>query len=1623
MEYLLKFLEDVFINTKAIFTVLLLVLAVSTFAAGREDNVERTVENIASWQETFDISEREEGKYNILITATDAAGNISNAGPFNVFVDPESDLPITGITNPFADSIIVGNLNIVGTAIDDDAVAYVELILNGNVENPIRAQGTEFWSYFLDTSDMEEGVHTIEAYSVDINGIKGHSATTTWQLNRKQPVTLVENLALGQLVSGKITLAGKVEDGNGIKYLEYSLDRGETFIPLKLKYLKNENEWTFTLPIDTTKLVDGPSVVWFKSEDEAGSSNIYTWLCFVDNTKPVVSLLYPEEGKVENGIFSISGLAQDSIGIQSLSWFISSELNGEIPLLAGNPYWTVDLDLRNFKSAKANVAVAATDVAGNITIIKQDIEIDSEADKPIVTVQFPPQNYVVTDDLYLRGIVNDDDGVARILYSLNGQAEVSLDTDGVFYADIPLSQIPLLEGKNTLSVRAEDIHGIISDEVVIPFVHNKKPVISNPTIMIDSRGEALNYVYGMSIKTAPDSYINYTIEGTEIKEAAWRFANSVENYSELKSPSDKVSLKIPLANAPLGVLPLHVYAVDTLGREVNETIVLYIERQSQEIKEVKLEEGEEPPPPPLLKLPITNTYTWIPDEAVKVLPSGSYVLTAGTVINGYADFPLPIEAEITSVGMGSDASSLSLSVNQNIVSLSANIEGFYSDVQVTITDSQGVAHQSDPISLFVSNEVPTLVVDSSLQNKWVQDTVTLFGTASDVNGIQSLSYSLDLGESWTDISLQIDDSWSTDIFLGGYDDGLITVDIRAKSNTEKESIERIAIIKDTVAPEVTVIAPPAGSLINGETTLVFNVQDNGGKLILGEALPSVLALLMETEDSLVSRENVNLELKPLITHLTGGREHPLQDDMAYRFTDAAGNSTIIDRYDFQIDTTSDLPVVEINVPMEDSLITTGYKVSGVSFDDDGVSDIFISIDGGGYFQIANDTNSFSYPISFDDLLDNEHSISMYAVDMYGVRGEEVTVNLRVSREEPAGEVTKPALDETVHGITALSGIASDNNGIAQVFVSLDNGNSYNLAEGTEIWQYVFDTRLMQDGSHVVFLKIVDSYGVESIYSSLINIDNTAPMVQIDLPLDGASIAENLFVSGQASDNINLESLSVRISSLNGETNVPEVLRYIELKPDVVIAEVIDTSFLANGTYNIEVIAEDVGGNRRSVSKNIEKDSTYLDATVDLMYPLSGKYVNGVFNVYGRASSSEPISQLVLFVDGLYTTETTITKSGYFKFEVTPEMVAAGERTMYVRAITASGEQIDSNVHSLNYIPFGPWITIDNFTMGDFAIDRPWLEGSAGYAITEQDLIILESSESTRDEKNAIYDKTVEKIEISFDNGKTFEEIGKSGKWRYRIEDGYLAEGYHFLVVRATMKNRDQAVTRSIIRIDKTKPNVELISPGEGGRFNNELDFVGLSSDDIELENVDIALRVGDKTSYGVPAFIQGLYIDVHFLGITLFDVGVGLSFFDDNVKLQFQAGQLTQAQFEILNKTNSPFRYGGTVLGGKLLANVATIPFGSFAGPDWQWLSASFALGANFSYFSETQSGKPQMLSAVLLQIEFPRVTIPKQQFFNTFSFYTEGQLWFIPTDVQSSTVDIASLVPQIAIGIRANVF
>ncbi|MGP1576566.1 MAG: Ig-like domain-containing protein [Treponema sp.] len=1540
-------------------------------AKGKKDVETRTPETPESWSESFDISGRKRSKYNVLVTAEDLAGNIGTAGPFNMYIDPKSDLPVVHINNPVKNMCVNGNLNVSGTCFDDDAVAQVFVSLDNG--EPISATGTQFWSCFFDTVSLAEGIHQVSAWGVDSNGVIGTPLSIQFHLNRQLPETKVSSIDAGALVSGKITLSGTVEDGNGVKQLFYSVNGGETYIPVSLKKNKKLKNASFKIPIDTRKMPEGPTIFWFKAIDMLDAEGISTFLCFIDNTPPSVDFSYPPANEVCGSIFAVGGSVVDSVSLEAVAWKMGKQ-TGSFELVKGNPYWVKEFDVSKSSNKTETIEIIAKDTAGNTTSVKRTIKIDKTKDQPIVAVALPAEGSIAQDSLYIAGTVENLSGSAEIRYQLDKEKEQTLP---VPFGPFSLNLENIAAGTHTVSLYAVNAQGVKSKVQTIPFsATGKKPVIS----LEKTEGVLYKLLPGnkqpIGITIQSDAGIDtlsYTVDGGE------------EIAVPAKQGSHTAAIKIPAAAAFANkTTAIRVYAVDVFNRRVSQTFLAVGGTTAAETA---------------LVWAVGNT-----NDAGTVLLTGEQPLTGVYVSDS--------GAEIASAVLAESVSGLTVSQNGHTVSISGTADGLYENVQLAITDTQGNTFTTEAISILVDSAAPLITVDNPDEPQLITSAVELTGTVTDGTPLQSITYTIGTGS-----PLPLSAAFSATIPVEDVPDGLIVAGIHAvDSMGHKSSVYRL-FYKDTTPPAASMLFPRETDAINGIILSAFTVTD---------AFPIVKA---EYKPEGEETQWKPIEITPLIHTLIGSTEEPISKGMQFRFTDKAGNISTYTDFPLLIDTEADKPVLEIHLPVENQIITEDFTLSGIIYDDDGVSKVYYKIDDNP-LKTMEVTNTFAIPFNLTDFTDNEHIISIYGEDIYGVKSNVMERKVRISLAVPEGAVTVPTLSDMIRDTITIEGTASDKNGIEKVEVSLDNGATYNAAEGTDSWQYLLNTRVIKDGTHVIFVKVRDNYGEETLISTLLNIDNTNPSLKLEYPTAGGRYDNTLLISGQIYDNLHLEGVTIKIKGLQDQA-IPDDLAQMQLPNNLLVTKELDISGLAEGRYNLEITAVDKANNTTNVARNFEIVRNAQENKIALLYPLNGENVVGEWNVYGRITSATYPETVTLLIDEKESGSSPVSPTGYFSFRLTKDAIPEGQHQLAVKAAIVPNQPEISRSHTIFYKTTGPWVTIDNFAMGDFAIDRPYLRGNAGYSLSDEDAALLNDKATPKEIRALIAEKRVASVEISFNNGKTFIPLRSHGAWKYRLETGDMAESNHFILVKATMVNKETAVCRTIVSIDKTIPTIKLITPDEGGLYNEQLTYSGLVSDDVAVKNVELALRKGDKFLYSVPQAMRGLHFDMGFLGATLWNAGIGLSFFDSNVKLQLHYGQYLPVQWAKVSKAKNgeKMRYGGHVFTAKILANVFELPFANFAGPDWAWLYMTGSLGANFSIFTETQSKKTQILSAMLAQIEFPRVKLPKKKvkYCNTFAFYTEGQLWFIPTDVSNKgsnvKAGIKSIIPRISFGLRLSIF
>lgn len=1532
----------------------------------------RTAENPESWEEAFDLTEKKQGKYNVLVTAEDSAGNVGEAGAFNMYIDPRSDLPIVSITNPIKNMNVMGTFSASGTCFDDDGVDYIEVALDDN--EPVRAKGKQFWTQTFTTANLQEGMHRITAWGTDINGLRGNGVSVLFNLNLNTPETTVTSMEDGALISGKQVIEGIVRDGNGVSKLFYSLDAGQTYTPLSLKYDKKADISSFKFDLDTRKMPEGPTVCWFKAVDKLGAEGVSTFLFFIDNTAPVVDFFYPSSSDAVGSVFGVAGSAIDTVDLESISWRMGNQA-GSFDLVKGNPYWIKEFDVSNSSSKTETVEIIAKDVAGNITTVTRTIKIDKSLDAPQLTIVQPTANAVTGDSIYLAGSIESVFGVSEVRYKIDKEEEKTIPVSiGAF--GVPITDIS--GGAHTISVYAVNPQGVKGNTATVSFsVMGTKPVIG-----LEGTG-------GVVQSVAPGNRASAAINvsaGAGLDTVSYTIADNAEIPVSIRKGAPNTLIRIPIDSSFSGkVVPIAVHAVDIYGREVSQTVLIDSQAAAEE-----------------------ETFVWA--EGNKSA-DGAFVLPEHNTLTGVYR---PVgEAEIATVELAGSAIPCELSFSGHVITLTIPEEGLYKNLRITVTDTEGRTFTSSGVDILIDKTAPAITLALSDEPRFVKETLELSGSISDTSALQSITYTIGDSEAQPLSSAK----FSQKIALENYPDGIIIVGVHAVDALgQKNSVYR-TFYKNSQGPQISLLLPREGDKVNGSILIAFK-PDNYSLLEKVEYKP-------EGAD----RPWEPMEVSPLPHRIIGSATAPIGKGMQFRFTDKAGNVSTYNNYAFDVDTESDKPVIEVHLPVEDAVIVKDFVLSGIVYDDDGVSKVFYQIDNGAIKNLEV-TNTFAVPFALTDFTDNEHTISIYAEDIYGVKSNVFTRKVRVSLAPPVVEVRAPASTAMVKDVISITGTASDKNGIKSIEVSLDNGNTYFKAEGGENWHYDFNTYVIADGTHVVFIKATDQYGEESLVSTLVNIDNTPPVLKFEYPIAGGRYDNELFVSGQVYDEIALKEVVIHIKGLQGQS-VSAKFSNIVLERKLVAAQNINVADLPEGAYNLELVGSDEAGNVTNIARNFTIDRSNDKGKIDLLAPFTGETVTGEFNIYGKISSTVYPDSVTLYIDGAERGTSTISPTGYFNFRITPEGMTEGQHTISVKAEIVKNKPESSTVHSINYKPTGPWITIDNFSMGDFAVDRPYLKGKAGYAISEEETLLMKDKSTAPGVRQAIAAKKLAAVEISFNNGRTFIPLGSKANWKYRLETGDMAEGEHFLLVRARMANDETAVCRMIVSIDKTAPEVTLITPDEGGTYNQSLVYAGLATDNIAVTNVTLALRKGDKYLYGIPTIIQGLHFDVGFWGSTLWNMGVGLSFFSNNVKLQLHYGQFLQSQWDMFYKGNVKMRYGGHVATMKILANVFELPFESFAGPDWSWLYMTGALGANFSIFTQTQKGSPQVLAAMLMQIEFPRVKLPKKQikYCRSFAFYTEGQLWFIPTDVSngdakaSSTSNISAVLPHLSVGIRLDVF
>ncbi|MBN2735332.1 MAG: hypothetical protein JXR70_00020 [Spirochaetales bacterium] len=1236
-----------------------------------------------------------------------------------------------------------------------------------------------------------------------------------------------------------------------------------------------------------------------------------------------------------------------------------------------------EVSLASLNNGPGLVWIRAIDEVNNFTqkaigVIKNSF--DFTAEKAQLNFVYPENKAVLKpQEAYVFGYALSDGTISSMRYVLDKEEPKELTAGEPFLIDLNY----LEKGTHNINVLALDEKGKIRLNKAISFtIMGPAPDVFLEKIV--SKEFEKDYHAGASVNVfRGDIKLNGRVN-SEIAELQYRFNDdniSKANFLKIDESWKGFSIAVP-KNLSYGKNSLFLKAVDAYGRS-REMNSFFYHQALQDLSRITDSDG-----------------IYYHNENLD--SSGQFRFN-----NRNDEFQLFFNGRKIKTAILEPASALIEITHENSLLTLKRIKGGISNpLRIMVTTENNRVFQTDEIIFNTDITPPEIKLEYPDNNLWLQNSFFLKAELKDDYQVDFFEYSFDKGSRFQAVNFQAaEDSLSItvneEVNIESFDDGPLDMILRLGDKSGNITEKNVVLYKDTLASSISLVTPIEGESVNGIITISGAAKDNGR-----------IASMEYSEDG----EN--------FTSLEGLSEFKFDLDFSQfidkpstvvlKATDRSGNVNIFEP-SWLVDFKTDKPVSEIQVPASGQTLKSDFMISGMVFDDDAVGKIYYRIDDQ-EFQSLDGSNNFSIPIKLDEIDDNEHTVEVYAEDINGVIGEIQSSMFKISKAEPVSVLNSPVLESTVRGLVTLLGASSDKNGIKEVYFSVDNGLSFHKMAGTETWSYTMDTRLLEDGVHRLLFKAIDNADTEGVSSTLISIDNNKPHITLDGPEDGENVTGFLRINGRAEDSLVLSKLWCIISPIdkteysqvviNEKTGKEETItRKIQplsydLSTDGVFTTELPLEDLPPGWYNLRIEARDQADNMSYISRNFRIENQKDVDRIELIYPMEGQEISGYFSIDGQVNSKSPVNKVMLLLNEEIYETASVNENGYFRFEMEPENIKDGNYIITVQAQLSGNKSLTSDEREINYFREGPWIIINNFKTGDFVTNRPWLEGEAGYHIVPP--IDPEDQELLKAFQKKQQEMKLSKLEISFDNGKSFTTINGGIHWKYRLQTQDMAEGEARILVRAIFGNGTiTTVRKTILQVDETPPQVVMLNPKEGARFNDRIEILGLASDLNGLSEVTVALRKGDKAGYEVPGFIQGAYLEGKGgLGANLWEVAAGLTFFDQNGKIQVQIGQTPPDQ-----------RFGGFTFGVKILLNIFSLPFSVFAGPDWEWLSASVTLGANFTYFTNNDEAisfdKGLLLSAALLQVEFPKVRLRDLSFLNTYSIISEISWWIISSDVK----------------------
>lgn len=1168
----------------------------------------------ASGDWSVDAAQLPDGDYTIEVSASDAAGNTTNAPPIGIVVDTVT--AITIVTPAMANTTTNDNTpTISGNAEPGASITVTFTDANGMIQTATAtAANNGAWS--VDAPQLNDGSWAITATSSDAAGNTA-SANTTLTVDTQDPTLVIATPSANSATNDTTPTISGTTEANATVALEIR-DSNGTVVETLNTTADNNGNWT----VDAAQLTDGTYTVAGVATDAAGNTGIATPQSFtVDTVAPTITLDAPANGSTTNdNTPNISGTSEAGAAITVLV----SDANGLVQTLTatadGNGAWNVDA--AQLPDGDYTITATAQDAGGNTSMVAGPNSVSVDTAAPAVTLDTPTDGAQTNDNtVTIAGTADTDSTVVVRVLDGNGTVVATLSPmvdpqSGAWTVDT--SALP--DGSYTTEVTATDLagnnttagpNGFVVDTTAPAvtldtpasgtFTNNDTPTISGTadagtTLTVTILDDQNNVV--QTLNPTVDNNGDWTVDAAQLAEGTYTVSVEAQDAANNTGTAGPNTFAIDLTDPNVAI---NNPADGSLTANPQPTINGTADASSTVVVEVKDAAGNTVHTATVTANAATGA--WTVDDINSDLPDGAYTIEATAT-------DLAGNTASTTGGFTIDTSALPLTIG-------APTTG---SVLTTTPDITGTT---------AAGEMVTIVV-------------------TDANGavVQTLTVAADANGDWTTA-------------LNMLADGNYTATASVTNAAGTTTTETTDFTVDATAPALTVTTPANNDITNDNTPEIAGSTEPGATVtvIITDTQGNVVETLTPAVDAMG-----NWSIEPTATLNDGDYVISVES------SDAAGNTTNSGDINVSVDTAA--PALDVTAPTDNQLVTTrDTDVTGTA--DAGQQITVEVLDANGIVvdtqTVTADANG-DWTASVTNLANGDYTVRATATDLAGNIAEDTTP-FTVDSDEPIIQINNPADGSATNNKRpSIDGLA-DADATVTVTITDNAGNVIAMLTPTVnamgMWSIMPDADLA-DGEYTIEAQTTRPNGKSATASATVTIDTDGPTVSLTSPADGSQTPENQpAITGTSEPNTDV---TITVTNAAGtvifETTVTtDANGNFSVTPD---------TMLADDTYTISATGTDAAGNEGTPSTATVTIDTNAPM-IAITSPSNDDTIDD--NTPTITGTAAPGSTVEIFVDGNKVGEATTNDQGNWTFELPEEdAIGVGEHTIEAKTTDEAGNE-------------------------------------------------------------------------------------------------------------------------------------------------------------------------------------------------------------------------------------------------------------------------------------------------------------------------------------------------------------